>query len=56
MKFTWKPAQKKSLLILLAIVLINLLGHFFFFRFDLTQDKRYTLSATSLKLIKEIAI
>lgn len=54
MKFTWKPAQKKSLLILLAIVLINLLGHFFFFRFDLTQDKRYTLSATSLKLIKEI--
>lgn len=54
MKFTWKPAQKKSLLVLLAIVLINLLGHFFFFRFDLTQDKRYTLSATSLKLIKEI--
>jgi gliding-associated putative ABC transporter substrate-binding component GldG len=54
MKLTWKPAQKKSLFILLAIVLINLLGHFFFFRFDLTQDKRYTLSATSLKLIKEI--
>ena len=54
MKFTWSPTRKKSALLLLALVLINTLGHFFFYRFDLTQDKRYTLSATSLKLIKEI--
>jgi len=54
MKFTWKPAQKKSLVVFLAIVLINILGNFFFYRFDLTQDKRYTLSETSLKLAKEI--
>ncbi|MFZ4434964.1 MAG: gliding motility-associated ABC transporter substrate-binding protein GldG [Flavobacterium psychrophilum] len=54
MKFTWSPTRKKSALLLLALVLINILGHFFFYRFDLTQDKRYTLSATSLKLIKEI--
>ena len=54
MKFTWSPTRKKSALLLLALVLINILGHFFFYRFDLTKDKRYTLSATSLKLIKEI--
>ncbi|MEY2693043.1 MAG: hypothetical protein RIT03_1434 [Bacteroidota bacterium] len=54
MKLTWTPSRKKSALLLFALVLINTLGHFFFYRFDLTQDKRYTLSATSLKLIKEI--
>ena len=54
MKFTWTPARKKSAILLLALVVINIVGHFFFTRFDLTQDKRYTLSATSLKLIKEI--
>ena len=54
MKFTWSPTRKKSALLLLALVFLNLIGHYFFYRFDLTQDKRYTLSATSLKLIKEI--
>ena len=54
MKFTWTPSRKKSGLLLLALVVINIVGHFFFTRFDLTQDKRYTLSITSLKLIKEI--
>lgn len=54
MKFTWTPSRKKSALLLLALVAINMIGHFFFYRFDLTQDKRYTLSATSLKLVKEI--
>ena len=54
MKFTWTPSRKKSALLLLALVAINLIAHFFFYRFDLTQDKRYTLSATTLKLVKEI--
>jgi gliding-associated putative ABC transporter substrate-binding component GldG len=54
MKLTWTPSRKKSALLVFALVLINTLGHFFFYRFDLTQDKRYTLSATSLKLINEI--
>jgi gliding-associated putative ABC transporter substrate-binding component GldG len=54
MKFTWTPSRKKSALLLLALVAINMIGHFFFYRFDLTQDKRYTLSATTLKLVKEI--
>jgi gliding-associated putative ABC transporter substrate-binding component GldG len=54
MKLMWTPSRKKSALLVFALVLINTLGHFFFYRFDLTQDKRYTLSATSLKLINEI--
>ncbi|MCK8205105.1 DUF7088 domain-containing protein, partial [Erwinia amylovora] len=27
---------------------------FFFFRFDLTKDKRYTLSPTSLQIIEQV--
>lgn len=45
----------KSVGITLAVVLIlNLLGSFFFYRFDLTQDQRYTLSSTSLEIIEKI--
>ncbi|MBW3519743.1 gliding motility-associated ABC transporter substrate-binding protein GldG [Flavobacterium sp. NKUCC04_CG] len=40
--------------VVVLLVLINVLGGFFFKRWDLTQDKRYTLSATSLEVIKGI--
>jgi gliding-associated putative ABC transporter substrate-binding component GldG len=33
------------------IVILNLAGHFLYKRFDLTADKRYTLSQTSLKIV-----
>jgi len=36
------------------LVVVNFAGNFFFKRFDLTADKRYTLSATSLNIIKEV--
>ena len=36
------------------ILLLNVLGHYFFHRFDLTKDKRYTLSDTSLSILKKI--
>jgi gliding-associated putative ABC transporter substrate-binding component GldG len=36
------------------IVLLNLAGHFVFKRFDLTADKRYTLSKTSLDIVGQI--
>ncbi|MES2239214.1 MAG: gliding motility-associated ABC transporter substrate-binding protein GldG [Bacteroidota bacterium] len=53
-----KTAQKrnlKSVVITIAILLlINLIGNYFFHRFDLTKDKRYTLSQTSLNIIKEV--
>jgi len=45
----------KSQFILIAIVLVlNGISGSFFHRFDLTKDKRYTLSQTSLKIIKQV--
>ncbi len=36
------------------ILLLNVAGHFAFKRFDLTADKRYTLSETSLGIVEEV--
>ncbi len=36
------------------IAILNVAGHFIFKRFDLTADKRYTLSQTSLNIVAEI--
>ncbi|MCF6142332.1 gliding motility-associated ABC transporter substrate-binding protein GldG [Flavobacterium sp. K77] len=45
----------KSVLLVLAIVLVvNVLSRSFFQRFDLTADQRYTLSGTSLGIIKQV--
>lgn len=45
----------KSVLFIIAILLIvNGIGNTFFYRFDLTQDQRYTLSKTSLNILKEV--
>jgi len=45
----------KSLLIVIAILLVlNVVSGYFFHRFDLTKDKRYTLSTTSLNIIKQV--
>lgn len=45
----------KSLLIVVAILLVvNVISGYFFHRFDLTKDKRYTLSTTSLNIIKQV--
>ncbi|WP_310377677.1 gliding motility-associated ABC transporter substrate-binding protein GldG [Flavobacterium sp.] len=50
-----KKSNLKTLLITIIILLIiNGLGNQFFHRFDLTKDKRYTLSTTSLNIIKQI--
>jgi gliding-associated putative ABC transporter substrate-binding component GldG len=52
---TFKKNNLKSLLILFAVLLVlNLIGGSFFHRFDLTKDKRYTLSATSLGILKQV--
>ncbi len=45
---------KKLFTIIGVLVLLNFAGQFFFKRFDLTADKRYTLSTTSLSIIKEV--
>ena len=39
---------------LAIIVVINLIGSFAFYRLDLTADKRYTLSPTTRKMLKEL--
>ena len=50
-----KKNNLKSVLITLAVILLlNIIGRSFFHRFDLTQDKRYTLSLTSLNIIKQV--
>ncbi|WP_395045021.1 gliding motility-associated ABC transporter substrate-binding protein GldG [Flavobacterium sp.] len=49
-----KSYLKKLLTIIGFLILINFVAHFFFKRFDLTTDNRYTLSQTSLNIIKEV--
>jgi gliding-associated putative ABC transporter substrate-binding component GldG len=50
-----KKSNLKTLLFTIAILLVvNGVGNQFFHRFDLTKDKRYTLSPTSLNIIKEV--
>ncbi|HAL65455.1 MAG: Gliding-associated putative ABC transporter substrate-binding component GldG [Bacteroidetes bacterium 38_7] len=38
----------------LIIILINIIGSYAFTRFDLTSEKRYTLSESTKKLLKEV--
>ncbi len=40
--------------VVVLLVLVNVLGAYVFKRWDLTQDKRYTLSETSLEVIKGV--
>jgi len=54
MKENKSNALKQLRIVFLALIVINLISNFFFKRFDLTQDKRYTLSATTLNIIGEI--
>lgn len=53
-----EAVKQKNLkqLVITAIVLLalNFGGYYYFKRFDLTHDKRYTLSPTTLSLIKEV--
>ncbi|TRX40900.1 gliding motility-associated ABC transporter substrate-binding protein GldG [Flavobacterium restrictum] len=49
-----KKNGKYILGIITLLVFLNVLSNRFFHRFDLTKDKRYTLSATSLNIIKQV--
>ncbi|MFV8376829.1 gliding motility-associated ABC transporter substrate-binding protein GldG [Flavobacterium sp. LB1P62] len=52
---TAKKNNIKSVAItIVVLLLLNAIGSSFFHRFDLTKDKRYTLSATSLQIIKQV--
>lgn len=54
MKVAKKTAVKQIGSVLVVLVVLNLLSHFFFKRFDLTQDQRYTLSETTIRIIEEV--
>lgn len=54
MKENKSKALKQLGIVFLAIIVINLINNFFFKRFDLTQDKRYTLSETTLNIIESV--
>ena len=49
-----KNNLKKVLTTVALIIVLNFAGHFVFKRFDLTSDKRYTLSQTSLNIVSEV--
>ncbi len=54
MKMPKKQNLKQLFVIITGLLLANIIGNFFFYRFDLTKDQRYTLSKTSLTIIKEV--
>ena len=45
---------KKNLGLLIGLLLINIANQSFYSRYDITQDKRYTLSETSHSILKKI--
>lgn len=58
MKKTTSVNKRKDIIAIIIAValllLINFVGRFAFNRFDLTSEKRYTLSASTKKLLKEL--
>ncbi|WP_188050619.1 gliding motility-associated ABC transporter substrate-binding protein GldG [Flavobacterium sp. GP15] len=54
MKTAKKNNLKSVAFLLVGLFLLNAIGSLFFHRFDLTKDKRYTLSTTSLNIIKQV--
>ena len=53
-----KTATQKNIktlgITVFILIVLNVLGSLFFHRFDLTKDKRYTLSETSLQIVKQV--
>lgn len=49
-----KIALKQLAITFVILIVLNLVSHYFFKRFDLTQDKRYTLSETTLNIINKV--
>lgn len=50
-----KKHYKKDLFInILLVISINLTAYFFYFRFDLTEEKKYSINPTTQKLLKSL--
>ena len=41
-------------IVIISLILINIVASYFYFRWDLTVDKRYTLSSTTKGIVKKI--
>ncbi|MBZ4037578.1 gliding motility-associated ABC transporter substrate-binding protein GldG [Flavobacterium sp. 17A] len=54
MKSSTKQNIKTLGITIFILIVLNVLGTLFFHRFDLTKDKRYTLSPTSLQIVKQV--
>ncbi|WP_281233344.1 gliding motility-associated ABC transporter substrate-binding protein GldG [Flavobacterium gelatinilyticum] len=54
MKTSNKLNLKTLGITILILIVLNVLGSFLFHRFDLTKDKRYTLSQTSLQILQQV--
>jgi gliding-associated putative ABC transporter substrate-binding component GldG len=54
MNTSTKNRLKSIGITLVLLLVLNTIGSFFFYRFDLTKDKRYTLSPTSLQIIEQV--
>lgn len=54
MKTATKNRLKSVGITIVILLVLNTIGSFFFYRFDLTKDKRYTLSPTSLRIIEQV--
>lgn len=53
MEVTKQKMRKQLLIVILILLAINFAGNYFFKRFDLTHDKRYTLSDVTLNIIEK---
>ncbi|MBP1222308.1 gliding motility-associated ABC transporter substrate-binding protein GldG [Flavobacterium sp. 1355] len=54
MKATTQKNIKTLGITVFVLIVLNILGSLYFHRFDLTKDKRYTLSETSLNIVKQV--
>lgn len=45
---------RKVLVVLIVLIIVNFFGSYAYKRFDLTHDKRYTLSTETIRLVKQI--
>lgn len=48
-----KKNIKSLVFLIIGLVLLNILGNYFYERFDLTQDKRFTLSETAKEIVEK---
>ncbi|MBG42893.1 MAG: gliding motility-associated ABC transporter substrate-binding protein GldG, partial [Aequorivita sp.] len=53
-----KTSIKKNIVSITALIggliLLNILGNYFYKRFDLTQDKRFTLSEEAKQIVDQV--